>query len=49
MNLDQYRLTIRRRMWILRILWLAYLLLIAAGLAELVATLALKAWYAKRM
>ena len=30
MNLDQYRPTIRRRMWILRILWLAYLLLTAA-------------------
>ena len=30
MNLDQYRVTLRRRMWLCRILWLVYLLLIAA-------------------
>ena len=30
MKLDQYRETLRRRMWLCRILWLAYLLLIAA-------------------
>ena len=30
MKLDQYRETLRRRMWFLRILWLVYLLLMAA-------------------
>lgn len=30
MNLDQYRETLRRRMWLCRVLWLAYLLLIAS-------------------
>lgn len=30
MKLDQYRETLRRRMWLLRILWLVYLLLMAA-------------------
>lgn len=30
MNLDQYRETLRRRMWLGRMLWLAYLLLIAS-------------------
>lgn len=30
MKLDQYRAILRRRMWLLRILWLVYLLLIAA-------------------
>ena len=30
MKLDQYRATLRRRMWFFRILWLVYLLLMAA-------------------
>ena len=30
MKLDQYRATLRRRMWLCRVLWLTYLLLIAA-------------------